>query len=451
MPTQTFTSSGTWNAPSNLAAAPDVQAWGPGGAGAGGSGGSNGGGGGGGGAFAEEPSLGGVTAGVTTLTITLTAGSATTVTGGSVTVSANAGSAGSGSSGGPGGTAGSNTVKFAGGPGGSSTHSTSQGGGGGGGSASTVANGGTGGNNSGATGGSAGTGTGAGGAGGTAGGAASAGNAGSVPGGGGGGGADSGTGGFGGGPGAGGQVIITWTISTTSTGSFTLAPLAFSASGSAVTTSSGSFSLAPLHFSSAGSVSALIAISGGLLNIAPGPTWLDLYKPGLPRPRPPSPAPATKPNIGSVALGPLGFSGAVSAQNLFVFIGHYAVSYPDYVDVNTVRMLSCVPHGTYNMYVVSFRAGLTDPPPDGRWQGVPGIGDEIVFVRHYDDALAVARAHNATLQAVNAAKPYFQSGPADILVKQEVPREPSEHSKITAAGRALNAELQARMARGETI
>jgi hypothetical protein len=451
LPTQTFTSSGTWNAPSNLAGPPDVQVWGPGGAGAGGSGGSNGGGGGGGGAFAEEPSLGGVTAGVTTLTITLTAGSATTVTGGSVTVSANSGSAGSGSSGGAGGTTGSNTNKFAGGAGGASTHSTSQGGGGGGGSASTVANGGAGGNNSGATGGSSGTGTGAGGAGGTAGGAASAGNAGTVPGGGGGGGADSGTGGFGGGTGAGGQVIITWTISTTTTGSFALAPLAFSASGSAVTTSSGSFSLAPLHFSSAGSVSALIAISGGLLNIAPGPTWLDLYKPGLPRPRPPSPAPATKPNIGSITLGSLAFSGAGAVQNLFIFIGHYSVSYPDYVDANTQEILSCLPQHSYRMYIVGFRAGLTDPPSDGRWQGVPGIGDEIIFIRRHD-ILAIARAHNATLQAVNAAKPYPQSGSSDIpQPRDEAPKEPSEHSKIMAAGRAVNAELQARMARGEKI
>jgi hypothetical protein len=126
------------------------------------------------------------------------------------------------------------------------------------------------------------------------------------------------------------------------------------------------------------------------------------------------------------------------------------VSYPDYVDVNTLRMLSCVPGGSYNMYVVSFRAGLLDPPHDGRWEGVPGLGDEVIFVRDHVAAMAVARALNADLQAVNASKPYEQVRGGTPAPRPE-PGPPSEHSKMMAQGRAHNAELQARMARGEKI
>jgi hypothetical protein len=212
--TQTWTASGSWTAPGNLAFPPLVYAWGPGQTGVAGSGGTRGGAGSGGGAFGGEPALGGVAPG-TVLTITITAGSATTVTGGSVTVQANAGTAGSTTTGGAGGTAGSNTLAFAGGHGGNSTNGSTEGGGGGGSGAGPAGAGGTGSANSAGTGGAGGTppaGGGHGGAGGTAGGASSAGAAGTGPGGGGGGGASSGTGGFTGGAAAGGQAMIIWAV-----------------------------------------------------------------------------------------------------------------------------------------------------------------------------------------------------------------------------------------------
>jgi hypothetical protein len=75
------------------------------------------------------------------------------------------------------------------------------------------------------------------------------------------------------------------------------------------------------------------------------------------------------------------------------------VSYPDYVDSRISEILSVVPGQAYTMYPVSNRAGLTEPPPDGRWQGGSGgLGDEVIRV-HYVDALAAVRAHNAALHA----------------------------------------------------
>mgnify|MGYP001566350748 CR=1 FL=1 len=452
MPTVTFTSSTTWTFPSDYAPGSLVcQAWGEGGTSGAAAGGSphHGGGGGGGGEFAQDDPDG--TAGVTVLTITIGTGgtgTATTVTGGTITVTAHAGAAGSTLTGGAGGSGSTNAVQFNGGGGGSSASTTNtltiEAGGGGGSSAGTAAIGGTGG----AGGGSAGAGGAAPSGGGNGGsGSAStgtAGTAGTAPGGGGGGGAGANASLSGTGAGAHGQVILTWSNAITSTGGLVLAPLAFS--GIITGNVTGGLSLAPLHFSGTAVEVAQVLIDVPQIN--PGPSWLSHYKPWLPkRPRP---TPEIPPFMqGGLALGSLRFSGQGSVQNLFIFIGHYAVSYPDYADANTLEMLSCLPQHSYQMYVVGFRAGLQDPPTDGRWQGVPGIGDEVVFVRRYEDALAIARSHNATLQAVNARQPYEQVSGGIPQPRAEVPREPSGHSKMLSAGRALNAELQARMARGE--
>ena len=159
---QTFTSSGSWTAPDNLASPPGVYCQGSGGKSTGG-GSSAGAGGGGGGAFGGEPALGGVSPGtVLTVTVDTSGGQASTnVTGGSVTVQGNSGKNNSGTStGGAGGTAGTNTIAFAGGKGGNAT-ATEGGGGGGGGSGGSTGAGGNAANNSGTSssaGGSAGTG-----------------------------------------------------------------------------------------------------------------------------------------------------------------------------------------------------------------------------------------------------------------------------------------------------
>ena len=80
------------------------------------------------------------------------------------------------------------------------------------------------------------------------------------------------------------------------------------------------------------------------------------------------------------------------------YYGHYVLYYEDYVDQVTSKILIAVPGGSYAMAVVSNRAGLTVPPPDNRWD-TPGLN---YFLRRTSEAavtLARGRAHNAGLQA----------------------------------------------------
>ena len=72
MPSQTFTSSGTWSAPPDLTGTPTVEGWGEGGNGGAGLNGTHGGGGAGGGEFAQDSVA--CTPGVTTLVITIGTG-----------------------------------------------------------------------------------------------------------------------------------------------------------------------------------------------------------------------------------------------------------------------------------------------------------------------------------------------------------------------------------------
>ena len=283
-----------------------------------------------------------------------------------------------------------------------------------------------------------------------------------------------------------------------SSGSFTLAPLAFSAQGAqsspdvprinpgpvwldifkpglpkprpAVLPSSppggqGNFIFAPLRFSGQASQT-----SPDLREILPGPTWLALLKPGLPKPStisPPSPLnPVTGSGLfalaplafaasgtvlpvvtsaGSFALAPLAFSGIGAEENLFVFIGHYSVDYLDYADSNTLQTLAVKPQQSYEMYVVSSRPGLTVPPGDGRWLGYPGLGDEVVFFHH--GKLIAGRIVNAELHAAAAIAPVTYPEPVPVPPVPERVVAPSG----LAGARAVNAERQARLARGEVI
>ena len=218
-PTQTFTSNGSFTVPANtLQGSLKVECWGPGGSGSAGQANSHGGGGGGAGAYAAEPSydsLGGITYGSTSLTITVPAAgsvSATTVTGGSATVSANGGlNAAAGLTGANGGAAGSNTVAVAGGNGGNGRSATGTGGGGGGGGCAGTG-GGVGGASTGGTGGNGADGGGNGGNGGFS--NTTAAQAGGSPGGGGGGGGYNASLSASAAGGAGGQVTLTWTLVT---------------------------------------------------------------------------------------------------------------------------------------------------------------------------------------------------------------------------------------------
>lgn len=215
---RTWTSSGSWPAPPNLAAPPRVQTWGEGGTGDSSTVSSHSGAGAGGGGFGGEPSLGGVIPGSTTLTITIGSGGTgtdTTVTGGSVTVTGRAGANGVNTTGGAGGPASGNTQAAKGGDGGNGLSGTLKGGGGGGSSAGPAPAAGNAGSaaagSPGAAGGTAPTGGGNGGNGGN-GSAGAAGSPGSAPGGGGGGGGQNGI--HAGGTGAPGQAVITWLIYT---------------------------------------------------------------------------------------------------------------------------------------------------------------------------------------------------------------------------------------------
>jgi hypothetical protein len=211
---RTWASSSTWAAPQALAAPPQVYSTGESGAGSAGVSGTHGGASGGGGALGGEPALGGVIPGSTVLTITIGpggTGTATAVTGGSVTVTGNFGQSASGAIGGPGGAPGSNALAEAGGAGANGAAGT-RGGSGGGGSAGAGGPGGAGNAASGTTaglGGTAGPGTPAGAAGSNGGSVLSAGLNGIAPGSGAGGG---GSGGSPGGTGAPGQVVIVWLL-----------------------------------------------------------------------------------------------------------------------------------------------------------------------------------------------------------------------------------------------
>ena len=219
MASQTFSSSGSWTAPGNLLpGSVQVYAWGEGGNGAAGSSSAHSGAGGGAGSLGGEPALGGITAG-TVLTVTIGTGgtgTATTVTGGLVTVTGNVGGNASGITAGTGGTAPSNTVSFAGGAGGAGRGTTASAGGAGGGSAGSTGAGGAGTASTGPSataGGTAGSGAAgppslAGATGGAGGADNAAGSAGIAPGSGGGGGGDVGS--QAAGTGAAGQVIIIW-------------------------------------------------------------------------------------------------------------------------------------------------------------------------------------------------------------------------------------------------
>lgn len=211
MPSITIPASTTWTAPSNISGAPEVQAWSESGNAGHGVSGSHSGASAGTGAYAAEPALGGVVAG-TVLAITIGTGgtgTATTVTGGSVTVQADAGTSAVANIPGAAGAAGSNTVATAGTGGTHGTSGSGKGGAGGPGSPGASGSGGAGGLG-GTVGGSAGAaGAGGGTPGAAGGGPASPGVDGIAPGGAPGGGGDSGN--QPGGDGAAGQVIITWT------------------------------------------------------------------------------------------------------------------------------------------------------------------------------------------------------------------------------------------------
>ena len=89
----------------------------------------------------------------------------------------------------------------------------------------------------------------------------------------------------------------------------------------------------------------------------------------------------------------------------WLYIGPWALTYLDYVDLITSRTLTVTPGVSYSMRVANSRAGLTIPPPDNRWQA---SGDEDLFlfrplelaeVPSYAAQLHAARSHNSARHA----------------------------------------------------
>lgn len=109
------------------------------------------------------------------------------------------------------------------------------------------------------------------------------------------------------------------------------------------------------------------------------------------------------PGIGVPGIFPPGGLGIPGAQvQSYLYAGHLVLYYLDYIDSQTEKTLQASPGNSYAMFPVSSRAGLGEPPPDGRW-GTPSAPsyDEILTGRAAAASamMAAARAHNASLQA----------------------------------------------------
>jgi hypothetical protein len=89
----------------------------------------------------------------------------------------------------------------------------------------------------------------------------------------------------------------------------------------------------------------------------------------------------------------------------YPYYGHLTLYYLDYLDLVTQQTLVAAPGGSYAMTPVNSRAGLTVPPPDGRWVSA-GFGP--LFLRpRFSLALAPAQLAEPspppTLHEVRAA------------------------------------------------
>jgi len=135
---------------------------------------------------------------------------------------------------------------------------------------------------------------------------------------------------------------------------------------------------------------------------------------------------------------------------LWLYIGHVPALYFDYADTTTQEILSPFPGLWYTMAPVSSRAGLAVPPPDTRWLTTANRFSLLVVTVHHAAVLAAARAHSAALQASWAARP-VPPQPAGTPQQPPPPPPVPAQAGALAAARRVNADLQARMGRGETV
>ena len=95
-------------------------------------------------------------------------------------------------------------------------------------------------------------------------------------------------------------------------------------------------------------------------------------------------------------------AAAVLAQ--YQFYGKVPLGYFDYVDTSTSEMLLVVPGGSYSMAVVTNRAGMTVPPPDGRWT----LGGGMMLRRPRVKTMAEVRAD---VEKAKVARGHYEPGP----------------------------------------
>ena len=127
------------------------------------------------------------------------------------------------------------------------------------------------------------------------------------------------------------------------------------------------------------------------------------------------------PGMAVPGLAQPGRDGTGTSQP-WLYIGHLPVTYPDYLDAGTGRILSAYPGNWYSMVPVNPRAGLTVPPPDNCWLTAANrFAPRFLLLRpvapdpppprevlaldalfEATDALSRARVRNANLQAFQA-------------------------------------------------
>jgi hypothetical protein len=83
----------------------------------------------------------------------------------------------------------------------------------------------------------------------------------------------------------------------------------------------------------------------------------------------------------------------------YQYIGSYLLYYLDYIDVNTLTTLTASPGNAYAMQVAASRAGLGDPPPDGRWGTPSAPSYDSIEMRVYPDPISAEEASEMLLRA----------------------------------------------------
>src|ERR1700722_11078519 len=83
----------------------------------------------------------------------------------------------------------------------------------------------------------------------------------------------------------------------------------------------------------------------------------------------------------------------------YQYLGHYVLYYLDYTDASSLTTLTATPGNAYAMQVAASRAGLGDPPPDGRWGTPSAPSYDSIEMRVYPDPISAEEASEMLLRA----------------------------------------------------